>query len=240
MLCCKRKKHEYAINPEDDPNVVKLNDIEQDDKNNEKPDIGKSNGVVEAPIEAAVSDKTEVVKRQTSPKVESDKPQTGSTYKEDPGEKTVDEKVKNPRYVSQMSMCSTLSVREEINRSREMFFSETSLNNPSLQEEDWTAFNKRLSRTDDKFAEYQRRLRTRKRLAEEEEMSAEQMQQAVSRLEAVASRLESLAVANPKPSTSSSSDDSGPDPGKGEVVFFVKLQKHNYCLMYSLMSLFHR
>lgn len=210
MLCCKRKKHEYEINPEDDPNVVKQNELEKDIKDSDdKNSSGKTNGVVEAPIEVKVSEATEAVAPQTSPGLE--QAQTGSNTKEESGEKTYDDKVKNPKYVSQMSMCSTLSVREEINRSRELFFSNTSLNDPSLQE-DWTTFNKRLSRTDDKFAEYQRRLRARQRLAEEEEMSAEQMQQAVTRLEAVASRLEALAVHSPR-APSSGGSDGGPDPG---------------------------
>lgn len=211
MLCCKRKKHEYEINPEDDPNVVKQKDLEGKDDDDDKTELGKTNGVVEAPIEVKVSEATEEVAAQTSPAA--GLAQTGSETKEDSGEKTVDDKVKNPKYVSQMSMCSTLSVREEINRNREVFFSNTSLNDPSLQE-DWSSFNKRLSRTDEKFAEYQRRLRARKRLAEEEEMSVEQMQQAVARLESVASRLEALAVHSPRaPSTTSGGSAAGPDPG---------------------------
>lgn len=208
MLCCRKKKREYEINPEDDERVIKQSQIEVND------DTGKVNGDVEAPVGVTVNQVTESVPLGASQNKETE--QTGSSSKNDSGEGTEEiERGKNQKYVSQMSMCSSLSIREEINRSRDQFFSNTSLNDPSLQE-DWNSFSKRLSRTDEKFAEYQRRLRVRKRLAEEEEMSAEQMQHAVSRLEAVASRLEALAVASPRPSVSSSGaggSSGGPDPG---------------------------
>lgn len=224
MFCCGKKKREYEINPDDDPNVVKEkpNDSKADseqidkDKNDEKKeDIGKSNGDIEAPIQVTVSDQTQAAPQQTSPSSPNkETDQTGLDKTGESGDKTDEpEKVKNPKYVSQMSMCSSLSIREEINRNREIFFSNTSLNDPSFQE-DWNSFNKRLSRTDEKFAEYQRRIRARKRLAEEEEMSAEQMQQAVSRLEAVASRLESLAVSSPRPAGGSGSGAGDIDAGR--------------------------
>lgn len=180
-------------------------DIDKERNKDKEVKGGKSDEIndIESPIEVTVTRVSEA-ELKTSP--ESPLQQQNGTVKtnenpsaDDSGEQTHGEEKgdnKHHRYVSQMSVVSSLSVREEINRSREQFFSNTSLNDSNLQEE----HNKRHSATDEKFAEYHRKSRALKAQSEVEEnvMSAEQMQFAVSRLEAVAARLETLAVVNVK------------------------------------------
>lgn len=203
MLCCKRKKQDYEVAAEE----------ENDEKRNpETKDEKKDDAVVEPAIEVTVTKDTEC----TSPG--SEREQNGTVNKTTDESKLSDEskegtrelgKVDNKtKYMSQTSMTSSLSIREEINRSREQFFSNHSLNEFNLQEE----ASKRYSATEEKFAEHQRKVRALRasRLLEENIMSAEQMQQAVSRLEAVASRLESLASASVKTGGGSSTSSSEP------------------------------
>ena len=193
MWCCRKRDYEVR---EDGDNVV-----------DEKPVQDDAYEPVEAPVTVCITQATENAPLTSLPgKTAATENQSAETTKEngevsreassantDNHTKTATEiREKNSKYMSQMSMCSTLSIREEINRSREQFFYSNSLNDPLLQDQSPTS--KRLSTTDEKFLEYQRRIRAR-RLAEEEVMSAEQMHVAVSRLEAVAARLESLAVA---------------------------------------------
>lgn len=225
MLCCRRQQRDYDVANEEEIDQQRTQDVKGDNLKK-----GKDNSLeIEPQIEVTVSEVTESVKKTGSDlnAVE----QNGTVNKAEDqtiahsGEVTYQEKGidKNPKYVSQMSVSSSLSVREEINRSREQFFSNSSLNDSQFQEgSPKSQFQerspKRLSATDEKFAEYHRKLQLVKaqRLAEENVMSAEQMQQAVSRLEAVAARLESLAVAGVKHGGGSSASASpGTSAGSG-------------------------
>ncbi|WAR17958.1 CAP1-like protein [Mya arenaria] len=221
MWCCKRGV-DYEVNEEGD-NVVPQNEIDKDSKGDI---IDDSYEPVEGPIAVTVTGVTENAPQsngsaEKEAQNQSEK-QSGEKTQTQTGESTGEtnslqnggHKEKNPKYQSQMSMCSTLSIREEINRSREQFFSSNSLNDPSLQDDT----SKRLSTTDERFTEIQRRIRAR-RLAEEEVMSAEEMQQAVSRLEAVAARLESLAVAGVSPRGAAGSGGSGAEDGPAVLAY---------------------
>lgn len=233
MFCCKPKRRDYDVAVEEEIDKERNKDLQVD---KEKDDKDKTDDI-ESPIEVTVTEVTES-ELKTSPEqnggVKKTENQAGEeesgekTQAEEKSEEKVDKKnpeyisqkseeigeKKNPRYTSQMSVSSSLSIREEINRSREQFFSNTSLNDFNLQEE----ISKRYSATEEKFAEHQRKVRQLRaqRELEENVMSAEQMQQAVSRLEAVAARLESLAVTGVKQSSSSAAP-----AGSGNILHFI-------------------
>lgn len=225
MFCCRPKKREYDVANEEEIDKERNKDLNVDNDQDNK----NAPGDVESPIEVTVTEVTEAelkTSQETAVNEKRNENQTG-VIRSESGEKTVaddkdEEKAekKNPKYVSQMSVSSSLSIREEINRSREQFFSNTSLNEFNLQEE----ISKRYSATEEKFAEHQRRVRERRaqREAGEQVMSAEQMHQAVSRLEAVAARLESLAVAGVKAGGSVSSVPSS--AGSGKTVISIAVQ----------------
>ncbi|KAL4218397.1 F-actin-capping protein subunit alpha [Mactra antiquata] len=229
MLCCKRKKQDYNVAAEEEIDEKRNNEtkgVESEEK--------KEEPVVEPAVEVTVTKETEC----TSPV--SEKEQNGTVQSANQSSESRESTLVNgkgdnkSKYVSQMSVSSSLSIREEINRSREQFFSNQSLNDFNLQED----LSKRYSATEEKFAEHQKRVRALRasRLIEENVMSAEQMQQAVSRLEAVAARLESLAVTGVKSSSSSGGSTSEPEAVAPFVLAYDAMLESEFAKYLNLSS----
>ncbi|XP_045182628.1 uncharacterized protein LOC123541278 [Mercenaria mercenaria] len=138
MFCCKPKKREYDVANEEEIDKERSKDLKVD---NDK-EVKDNAADIESPIEVTVTEVTELEPKTSSEQngeVKKTETQSGvgESGEKTQAEETVEEKgeKKNPKYVSQMSVSSSLSIREEINRSREQFFSNTSLNDFNLQEE---------------------------------------------------------------------------------------------------------
>ena len=203
MLCCRPKANEYELEEDGDK---KSKDKKKSGNQKTNSDLNGVCEEIESPVEIKVT--------EAEPKLELSlnkaENQLESEIKGDDSKQSPDEKGVNPQFASQISFTSQSSVREDIYRSREKFFTGNYPIDESLSQGD----RKSVSSTDERFAAHQSKIRASliqpvlsaiQKVSDEDEMSAEEMKAVVNRLENVAQRLESLALNAPKAAGSSGS-----------------------------------